>query len=1298
MLAGTLKTLAVTAVLLAVAFACVQNPTQTDKNTDRWIPLKDCVHTTHPSLSGESIWKRRATARDQKVNGFRHSALDYELCIDPDHRMSKQSERIAIRPAARNQPRPGTQQQSVTDYTCNLLTENDNQPDIGSNVISNDTDICSPRSLQIKGRNTKTTSLLPPPTDCNMSGNNAPTQVPQHGPMTQAQAQALAQSQAQAQAQARAQAQAQEQAHAQARAQAQALAQAHAQAQTQTQAQAQAHAQAQMQNQTQHQSQPQTAEQAAEEFLMEVDQAVTETAAPQQEEPPSHLQTLMLVGNTPAQTAALAADSQRPGQAGSSQQATAANATPTAEERVSAPGFRLPQIDPQYITCDCTMELMLALTKQVEVVKDRTPNTDADEDRLALAQKHFQAAAMWEKEKPIGVDFPGARHSELGMSNLTVLQHPLLTGKPLATKEYNTQVHTHQSSLTTPINTYALHCNRTGPDTEVDAEQNLCPHCCLPPGNSINYSRQQYAVPKSVLFKNIVHAGNTSFITGRLSRVAELYEGAPAMISTKDKGDRIHITVVCENNKKMAHFLAELALNSSTHGLQHVEEAVLDLNGTWQHRPATWSPEYPKEADALPVSHNNCDKQTLINTKYARRNHTKLKHPHIHETCRGWSHHAGPTCHWAAAPSSSRKQRRKGAPPSCLRSGQQKQLHTRSTGLPKPSGLRSSRSELMAGCGGQIQLLDRPGATGRCCCTSWPTTVSRQVHRSQKTNNNTDAILASNDRPWSLRLKQVLQLNHLEMVDPRGGQYRICMESTAVNKLIHQAGPVLLRVPRRFSCVVVVDEPPPEGPNKYAVQFLTGEESDSNLIRTAGRKAVERALQLKRAEMVQARLPGLDPEIELLTGPYGKGTVKIRAGDIATVGTRLDGAIVLHSGMTLEQHIKLKVENSTPNIALRGATKVDAYPLLLAGKEALTLNPMHTPQRQWDTRREGGTNPDQPHIPWKHRLLSDDTNCRKDTLPASPPYAGADEDDHIYSGSLPMWSQMHPGSVTGNLKKRGLQDRDRWLGCNLVGLSSETLAREVALTAFTEADVQQARRNLLQGDNWADPAQVKTAKLTPKEVVRHYAQTKLTRTDTRKLYVITDSPPLHSSHTRREAGLGEAGVEASSPAARGAGQQPGASPGASTAEQPNANPAGLHTPQPGRREPSSSSPPGAPRPSPRPSTSTTRPQGAPTRDSARPLMAQGHQQQQGQVGSRRYPRAAMQLQRHREVQVPDSTHHCTHTCHAYYPYPSHQTTDSLLQPLQHLCRNGLRRCALLLSTGIGGQLQPGTGRLLKKGT
>ena len=108
MSAGTLKTLAVLAVFLTVDLCWMRGTTQQGKYTDRLVPMNACPHNVSAVQIKEPIWKKRATAREKKVQPEKPYAM--LNCMNNDHFGNEdydQSPRTTIRPQASHQPRKG---------------------------------------------------------------------------------------------------------------------------------------------------------------------------------------------------------------------------------------------------------------------------------------------------------------------------------------------------------------------------------------------------------------------------------------------------------------------------------------------------------------------------------------------------------------------------------------------------------------------------------------------------------------------------------------------------------------------------------------------------------------------------------------------------------------------------------------------------------------------------------------------------------------------------------------------------------------------------------------------------------------------------------------------------------------------------------------------------------------------------------------------------------------------------------------------------------------------------------------
>ena len=634
------------------------------------------------------------------------------------------------------------------------------------------------------------------------------------------------------------------------------------------------------------------------------------------------------------------------------------------------PPYTLPKLTQKYVECDSSQEMFRAVAAQLQVLKDRSKDSKADTRRMEIAAKFIKAAAKWEGTPPIGVDYPGSRHAELAFSFISVLQHPLVTG-------------------------------------------------C-----SISYSRLKYPAPKSIAYQNI-HPHKTEKILERLRGLAAKCGKMPATITATANKDRVNITVECADSEKLSEIMAELASNSSQYGLHTAQESVMGLDGHRRLRPATWSPSFPMEANALTVS--NAEKYGRCNANDLTPDKRLICSPPT-PTCRETPQSGSTTWLLVTAWSCSQWPAQKLAPRNSTRSGLQRQYPGRSWLSLRGRCPRSPASSLVLtpDCGGRTPPESLHWLIGRRCCTSSAPSSTRCGIRSIRdplTPNTKHRKHAPTVQPPP---RQVLQINHLAVAAPRYSKYTACMESGDMIRALPGIGPIVMHVPDRFSMVAVSDQEGEISHFRHAVDFYVGDESDPNLIRTAARKAIERALSLKRVELLVNGLDTPDPGLELLTGQLGIASVLIKHSEVETAA--LDSLIILDSGLTLQEHTRLDLPNPTLRITLRGDSKVDAYPLLLAG---------------------------------------------------------ANDQNHIYNGNLPMWSSMHFCSVTGAISKKELKDKRRWLGVHLMALSVGMKARDMAMLDFTAEAVEQAKLNLLGGDDWAEMSEPNAAPLPKDQVVRN---------------------------------------------------------------------------------------------------------------------------------------------------------------------------------------------------------------------
>ena len=573
----------------------------------------------------------------------------------------------------------------------------------------------------------------------------------------------------------------------------------------------------------------------------------------------------------------------------------AGQAAPVATE--SAPSrqtFRMPKLDENYVTCLESQNMLKDVAAQLDVLRDRTPDSEVDTKRLALAHKFIKAAAKWEDTPPTGVDFPGARHAELAISFTSILQHPLITG------------------------------------------------------TSISYSRLKFPVPKEIVYQNIV-PHRTDRILEKLTAVAATCGKIPATFQAVPNKDRVNITVTCADGEKMSEIMAKLALESSAYGLHTVKESVMDLSGQRQTRSATWSPVFPLETNALSVSDHPYMRtnRATENTEWppqSQKQHSII--PWLLH-CREMQHSDSPTCLWGKASCSSQWPEQKPAPPSSIKRGRLKPLQDRSWPWQRLQSSAPSSWARTRACVGLIPAEALRWRTGRCCYISQGRTRTRYCITAQRNSKNVSSRDLTKADLTVHPTAQVLQINYLTMTDPRLGRYTACMESCIATKALQECGPIVMYVPDRYSLIAISDQEGPDSHFRHGVDYYIGEEMDPNLIRTAARKAIARALDLKAVELLVHSLDEPDPTISLLGGLLGKDVITIKRSAVRSA--ELDELVLLDSGLTLAAHIKMKLPNPTKRIVLRGNTKLDAYPLLLAGKmnkKNLTIQYALTPHTQ----------------------------------------------------------------------------------------------------------------------------------------------------------------------------------------------------------------------------------------------------------------------------------------------------------------------------------------------------------------
>ena len=667
----------------------------------------------------------------------------------------------------------------------------------------------------------------------------------------------------------------------------------------------------------------------------------------------------------------------------------------------------LPALATKYVYCEYNEWMNVALMQQLEVLEDKTYIPENDKLRDQLAMKFFKAAQKWKTTPPTGTDFPGTVHNILGWAMVCDLQHPLFTG------------------------------------------------------NSINLSRLQFAVPATVEFRNLVLDGQTEFVLKKLGDIAAKGGEIPMTLTAEQHSYRTNITAACPESKTMANFLAELACNSSQWGLGNFQEMRMDLSEEGQLRQITWSPQLPREKDAIMVNKflTYACQTSPINDSHKHPTQTLLpyrgRHSCVSHTHRwGTAHYCNPSKILSAEPRSSTSSERL------------KQWPTTSWSTPLSWGSTNTRSAGMACCGGRTLECPQPEGTRTSSCTS-----SRAMSCRQERITMTIAVLECNriSPPLSnqppTRPPQVVQINHLRLENPRFGQYQACMESTEAIRQLPKCGPIAMGVKGRFSMVLIADAAGPDCPSRYAVSFHIGTETDVNLMRAAGRKILRRALDLKHLAMQCSGIQDEDVAITLLTEYDGSVPVAIKRSELATLGERLDKFIFLQSGMSLDRHIAQQVPNPTILVTLRGATKVDAFPLFLAGKTSI---------------EPAGSSALVPLLNETHhgKLQIKTTTASCDTTPT-----GSDDEHKIYSGSVPIYSYMHHHSIAGYLDKRRVVEKGRWSQAHLIALSAGCSAEEAAATMFTPKDVSQASANLLRGDEWAQSVTLAPKSKNPHSLV-----------------------------------------------------------------------------------------------------------------------------------------------------------------------------------------------------------------------
>ena len=714
--------------------------------------------------------------------------------------------------------------------------------------------------------------------------------------------------------------------------------------------------------------------------------------------------------------------------------------------------FPLPILTERNVFCEWDADMYKALQIQTEVIHDRTFDEKVDEKRAQLGLKFFQAAKRWENTPPTGTDYPGSVHNQLGWAMISDLQHPLITGF------------------------------------------------------SISYSRLQYPVPTEAEFKDLDLDGKLDFVMGKLEAVAAKAGNMPVTLTAEQTGRRTHIKAVCVDSSTMAHFLAELALNSNQYGLHRFNEFRRDFNEKTQQRRITWSPTFPREKDSLTVN-------TITHTQYMIKtdciqitassnfhNLPILNHCHntpITQLCRGRHCSPSPTPHWATASFCTPNQSQNGAPQSCTNRGLRRPWLSTSCSTQQNSSWTTTTRARMGCFGGSASRGHRHEERG----TSTPRSCRHTRYRqAENLTGPVPRIHPTQDHIAENELQmQVVQLNHLRMEHPRFNRYYACMESTAAVRALPSCGPIGMCVLGRFSMGLIADSTGADCPNRYAVNFHIGSELDPSLMRAAGRKILERALDLKLAALHAQELPDTDTYISLLAGYKGEKTVEVHRSKLKEMGTKLDEVIFLQSGMSLERHILHKIPNPTMQLIIRGASKLDAFPLFLAGNISRHKYQSHTCRTHLH-------NP--PNYNNTHTSICIST-C-----------AGADEEFKIYSGNVPVYSAMHHCSVVGYLDKRKVLEKGRWVKATLVALATGTQAETVAASMFTPGDVEQAASNLLRGDEWAQPPTVAAASRNPGSLVNlttvqssRNSSCKIKKINNHNLTPITQHP--HSSGAQR---------------------------------------------------------------------------------------------------------------------------------------------------------------------------------------